>query len=237
MGILGEYKKSLHNGLYILLLVFLLIPISFQVLLTVSSQLKDGVFMHIAILSLFCRLFLPIAIGLLVSFSFVNEFRRKGYMSAIYHGITLKTILSNKFLFCLIITFGYLLCALIITSIPIVLTVDNLGTVYQSLSFSILFMVISSLIIVNLHFLINIIFYKIPLLSLLVGVIGGLGSFFISHTNYWILFPWSYPIMSLYIDSIETKQLYIILFVYLLSLLSCILMLSTLYNKKSMRWN
>ncbi|MDA1973192.1 ABC transporter permease, partial [Bacillus cereus] len=31
MGILGEYKKSLHNGLYILLLVFLLIPISFQV--------------------------------------------------------------------------------------------------------------------------------------------------------------------------------------------------------------
>ncbi|WP_257142584.1 ABC transporter permease, partial [Bacillus cereus] len=173
MGILGEYKKSLHNGLYILLLVFLLIPISFQIFLTVSSQSKDGVFMHIAILSLFCRLFLPIAIGLLVSFSFVNEFRRKGYMSAIYHGITLKTILSNKFLFCLIITFGYLICALVITSIPIVLTVDNLGTVYQRLIFSILFMVISSLTIVNLHFLINIIFYKIPLLSLLVGVIGG----------------------------------------------------------------
>ncbi|HDR8453097.1 TPA: ABC transporter permease, partial [Bacillus cereus] len=207
MGILGEYKKSLHNGLYILLLVFLLIPISFQVFLTVASQLKDGVVMHIAILSLFCRLFLPIAIGLLVSFSFVNEFRRKGYMSAIYHGITLKTILSNKFLFCLIITFSYLICALVITSIPIVLTVDNLGTVYQRLIFSILFMVISSLTIVNLHFLINIIFYKIPLLSLLVGVIGGLGSFFISHTNYWILFPWSYPIMSLYFESIEIKQL------------------------------
>ncbi|MEC2627431.1 ABC transporter permease, partial [Bacillus cereus] len=47
MGILGEYKKSLHNGLYILLLVFLLIPISFQIFLTVSSQSKDGVFMHI----------------------------------------------------------------------------------------------------------------------------------------------------------------------------------------------
>ncbi|HFR4145441.1 TPA: ABC transporter permease [Bacillus cereus] len=237
MGILGEYKKSLHNGLYILLLVFLLIPISFQVFLTVASQLKDGVVMHIAILILFCRLFLPIAIGLLVSFSFVNEFRRKGYMSAIYHGITLKTILSNKFLFCLIITFSYLICALVITSIPIVLTVDNLGTVYQRLIFSILFMVISSLTIVNLHFLINIIFYKIPLLSLLVGVIGGLGSFFISHTNYWILFPWSYPIMSLYFESIEIKQLSIVLVVYLLSLMICIFMLSTFYNKKTMRWN
>lgn len=237
MGILGEYKKSLHNGLYILLLVFLLIPISFQFFLTVASQLKDGVVMHIAILSLFCRLFLPIAIGLLVSFSFVNEFRRKGYMSAIYHGITLKTILSNKFLFCLIITFSYLICALVITSIPIVLTVDNLGTVYQRLIFSILFMVISSLTIVNLHFLINIIFYKIPLLSLLVGVIGGLGSFFISHTNYWILFPWSYPIMSLYFESIEIKQLSIVLVVYLLSLMICIFMLSTFYNKKTMRWN
>lgn len=237
MGILGEYKKSLHNGLYILLLVFLLIPISFQVFLTVASQLKDGVVMHIAILSLFCRLFLPIAIGLLVSFSFVNEFRRKGYMSAIYHGITLTTILSNKFLFCLIITFSYLICALVITSIPIVLTVDNLGTVYQRLIFSILFMVISSLTIVNLHFLINIIFYKIPLLSLLVGVIGGLGSFFISHTNYWILFPWSYPIMSLYFESIEIKQLSIVLVVYLLSLMICIFMLSTFYNKKTMRWN
>ncbi|WP_130055406.1 ABC transporter permease [Bacillus thuringiensis] len=237
MGILGEYKKSLHNGLYILLLVFLLIPISFQVFLTVASQLKDGVVMHIAILSLFCRLFLPIAIGLLVSFSFVNEFRRKGYMSAIYHGITLKTILGNKFLFCLIITFSYLICALVITSIPIVLTVDNLGTVYQRLIFSILFMVISSLTIVNLHFLINIIFYKIPLLSLLVGVIGGLGSFFISHTNYWILFPWSYPIMSLYFESIEIKQLSIVLVVYLLSLMICIFMLSTFYNKKTMRWN
>ncbi|PEV08379.1 ABC transporter permease [Bacillus cereus] len=237
MGILGEYKKSLHNGLYILLLVFLLIPISFQVFLTVASQLKDGVVMHIAILSLFCRLFLLIAIGLLVSFSFVNEFRRKGYMSAIYHGITLKTILSNKFLFCLIITFSYLICALVITSIPIVLTVDNLGTVYQRLIFSILFMVISSLTIVNLHFLINIIFYKIPLLSLLVGVIGGLGSFFISHTNYWILFPWSYPIMSLYFESIEIKQLSIVLVVYLLSLMICIFMLSTFYNKKTMRWN
>ncbi|MDA2548957.1 ABC transporter permease [Bacillus cereus] len=237
MGILGEYKKSLHNGLYILLLVFLLIPISFQVFLTVASQLKDGVVMHIAILSLFCRLFLPIAIGLLVSFSFVNEFRRKGYMSAIYHGITLKTILSNKFLFCLIITFSYLICALVITSIPIVLTVDNLGTVYQRLIFSILFMVISSLTIVNLHFLINIIFYKIPLLSLLVGVIGGLGSFFISRTNYWILFPWSYPIMSLYFESIEIKQLSIVLVVYLLSLMICIFMLSTFYNKKTMRWN
>ncbi|MCU5040601.1 ABC transporter permease [Bacillus cereus] len=237
MGILGEYKKSLHNGLYILLLVFLLIPISFQVFLTVASQLKDGVVMHIAILSLFCRLFLPIAIGLLVSFSFVNKFRRKGYMSAIYHGITLKTILSNKFLFCLIITFSYLICALVITSIPIVLTVDNLGTVYQRLIFSILFMVISSLTIVNLHFLINIIFYKIPLLSLLVGVIGGLGSFFISHTNYWILFPWSYPIMSLYFESIEIKQLSIVLVVYLLSLMICIFMLSTFYNKKTMRWN
>ncbi|WP_242263968.1 ABC transporter permease [Bacillus cereus group sp. BfR-BA-01400] len=237
MGILGEYKKSLHNGLYILLLVFLLIPISFQVFLTVASQLKDGVVMHIAILSLFCRLFLHIAIGLLVSFSFVNEFRRKGYMSAIYHGITLKTILSNKFLFCLIITFSYLICALVITSIPIVLTVDNLGTVYQRLIFSILFMVISSLTIVNLHFLINIIFYKIPLLSLLVGVIGGLGSFFISHTNYWILFPWSYPIMSLYFESIEIKQLSIVLVVYLLSLMICIFMLSTFYNKKTMRWN
>ncbi|HDR4372718.1 ABC transporter permease [Bacillus sp. MB366] len=237
MGILGEYKKSLHNGLYILLLVFLLIPISFQVFLTVASQLKDGVVMYIAILSLFCRLFLPIAIGLLVSFSFVNEFRRKGYMSAIYHGITLKTILSNKFLFCLIITFSYLICALVITSIPIVLTVDNLGTVYQRLIFSILFMVISSLTIVNLHFLINIIFYKIPLLSLLVGVIGGLGSFFISHTNYWILFPWSYPIMSLYFESIEIKQLSIVLVVYLLSLMICIFMLSTFYNKKTMRWN
>ncbi|AGG04868.1 MULTISPECIES: ABC transporter permease [Bacillus cereus group] len=232
MGILGEYKKSLHNGLYILLLLFMLIPISFQILLTVSSQSKDGVFMHIAILSLFCRLFLPIAIGLLVSFSFVNEFRRKGYMSAIYHGVTLKTILSNKFLFCLIITFCYLICALVITSIPIVLTVDSLGTVYQKLILSVLFMVISSLIIVNLHFLINIIFYKIPLLSLLVGVIGGLGSFFISHTNYWILFPWSYPIMSLYIDSIEPKQLYIILIVYVLSLIGCIFII-----KKSMRWN
>ncbi|MDA2489539.1 ABC transporter permease [Bacillus cereus] len=237
MGILGEYKKSLHNGLYILLLVFLLIPISFQVFLTVASQLKDGVVMYIAILSLFCRLFLPIAIGLLVSFSFVNEFRRKGYMSAIYHGITLKTILSNKFLFCLIITFSYLICALVITSIPIVLTVDNLGTVYQRLIFSILFMVISSLTIVNLHFLINIIFYKIPLLSLLVGVIGGLGSFFISHTNYWILFPWSYPIMGLYFESIEIKQLSIVLVVYLLSLMICIFMLSTFYNKKTMRWN
>nr|WP_206704938.1 ABC transporter permease [Bacillus thuringiensis] len=223
--------------MYILLLVFLLIPISFQVFLTVASQLKDGVVMHIAILSLFCRLFLPIAIGLLVSFSFVNEFRRKGYMSAIYHGITLKTILSNKFLFCLIITFSYLICALVITSIPIVLTVDNLGTVYQRLIFSILFMVISSLTIVNLHFLINIIFYKIPLLSLLVGVIGGLGSFFISHTNYWILFPWSYPIMSLYFESIEIKQLSIVLVVYLLSLMICIFMLSTFYNKKTMRWN
>ncbi|WP_242309890.1 ABC transporter permease [Bacillus cereus group sp. BfR-BA-01524] len=232
MGILGEYKKSLHNGLYILLLLFMLIPISFQIFLTVSSQSKDGVFMHIAILSLFCRLFLPIAIGLLVSFSFVNEFRRKGYMSAIYHGVTLKTILSNKFLFCLIITFCYLICALVITSIPIVLTVDSLGTVYQKLILSVLFMVISSLIIVNLHFLINIIFYKIPLLSLLVGVIGGLGSFFISHTNYWILFPWSYPIMSLYIDSIEPKQLYIILIVYVLSLIGCIFII-----KKSMRWN
>lgn len=232
MGILGEYKKSLHNGLYILLLLFLLIPISFQICLTVFSQSKDGVFMHMAILSLFCRLFLPIAIGLLVSFSFVNEFRRKGYMSAIYHGVTLKTILSNKFLFCLILTFCYLICALVITSIPIVLTVDSLGAVYQSLSFSILFMIISSLIIVNLHFLINIVFYKFPLLSLLVGVIGGLGSFFISHTNYWILFPWSYPIMSLYIDSIEPKQLYIILIVYVLSLIGCIFII-----KKSMRWN
>ncbi|MED2728689.1 ABC transporter permease, partial [Bacillus thuringiensis] len=58
------------------------------------------------------------------------------------------------------------------------------------------------------------------------------GSFFISHTNYWILFPWSYPIMSLYIDSIEPKQLYIILIVYVLSLIGCIFII-----KKSMRWN
>ena len=127
MGILGEYKKSLHNGLYILLLVFLLVPISFQVFLTVSPQLKDGVFMHIAILSLFCRLFLPIAIGLLVSFSFVNDFEEKDICLLFIMGY-LKTILSNKFLFCLIITFCYLICALVITSIPIVLTVDNLGT-------------------------------------------------------------------------------------------------------------
>ncbi|MDQ8725842.1 ABC transporter permease, partial (plasmid) [Bacillus thuringiensis serovar aizawai] len=39
-------------------------------------------------------------------------------------------------------------------------------------------------------------------------------------------------IMSLYIDSIEPKQLYIILIVYLLSLLSCIFII-----KKSMQWN
>lgn len=237
MGIIGEYKKSLNNGLYILLLVFLLIPISFQVFLTLLAQLKDGIAMYIAIMSLFCRLFLPISIGLLVSFSFVNEFRRKGYMSAIYHGITLKTILINKFLFCLITIFCYLICALIITSLPIVLTVDNPGTVYQSVSLSILFMVISSLIIVNLHFLINIIFYKIPLLSLIVGFIGGLGSFFISSTKYWILFPWSYPVRSLYFDSIEMEYLYIIVIVCFLSLIICIFTLSILYSKKSMRWN
>ncbi len=53
---------------------------------------------------------------------------------------------------------------------------------------------------------------------------------FISHTNYWILFPWSYPIMSLYIDSIEPKQLYIILIVYLLSLLSCIFIIKNQGN-------
>ncbi|MED2485527.1 ABC transporter permease, partial [Bacillus thuringiensis] len=46
------------------------------------------------------------------------------------------------------------------------------------------------------------------------------------------LFPWSYPIMSLYIDSIEPKQLYIILIVYVLSLIGCIFII-----KKSMRWN
>lgn len=212
MAILGEFKKMHRTGVYAIMLILCIFPVVFQGLLGVYSDF-DGDALFITSLGIFCRIFIVIAIGLLVSFSFNNEFKKNGYLNSIYHGISHKKALRNKLFFFYIMLIVYFIVSLMLSGVIITVAGTNFFSVLIDQIQPIFYLNLCGFLLINIHFIICLMAKQASLISLLVAFMGAIASIFVPATPYWVWFPWSYPYRVLYFTSLEPVHL--VLFVTL----------------------
>ncbi|QFT91116.1 ABC-2 family transporter protein [Bacillus sp. THAF10] len=236
MVVLGEFKKMHRTGVYLIIIFLSILPISFQGILGILADVqKSNLF--ITTTGLFFRLFIIIAIGLIISYSFSNEYRKNGYLNSIYNGISITHMFKTKLLFTYLIITIYIVISIAIACIFIYLAGGGVQESITTQLKPILFIIISVFILVNIHFVICLVIKQSPTISLLVALLGGVSSIFFSSTPYWILNPWSYPYRVLYFSSVKSSYLVIIIFIFLGTLIATIISILFFGKTKHIEYN
>ncbi|TKI53824.1 hypothetical protein FC756_21880 [Lysinibacillus mangiferihumi] len=229
MSFIEEFKKIKGSGAYILLAVLLLLPICIQGVLGLGPIVTDYKY-YVTTFGLFCRLFLSVAIGLLISLSFYNEYRRKGYLNVILNGHSFANLIINKMLFFYTFILVYLLTALFISLGFQLFDGSNIGLYYKELLISFSFLFITSILLINIHMFLCMFFNQHTMISLIISVLCSFLNVFIVPTQLWIMFPWSYPTRILYFASLNTLD-----FVTILLITICSFALILYYNSINVR--
>ena len=230
MSFIEEFKKIKGSGVYVLLAVLLLLPICVQGVLGLGPVVTDYKY-YVTTFGLFCRLFLSVAIGLLISLSFYNEYRRKGYLNVILNGHSFPNLLINKMLFFYTFMLTYLFIALFISVGFQLFDGSHISQYYKELLISFMFLFITCILLINVHMFLCMIFNHQPMISLIISVLCSFLNVFIVSTPYWIVFPWSYPTRILYFTSLNTLDFVIILLITICSSL-LILYYNSIYLRK-----
>lgn len=216
MSFIEEFKKVKGSGAYILLAVLLLLPICIQGVLGLGPVVTDYKY-YVTTFGLFCRLFLSVAIGLLISLSFYNEYRRKGYLNVILNGHSFSNLLINKMLFFYTFMLVYLLIALFISVGFQLFDSSNISLYYKELLISFSFLFITSILLINIHMFLCMLFNQQTMISLIISVLCSFLNVFIVPTPLWIVFPWSYPTRILYFTSLDTLDFVTIILITICS--------------------
>jgi len=226
MSFVEEFKKTKGVGVYVLLAVLLLLPICSQGVLGLGQVVTDYKY-YVTTFGLFCRLFLSVAIGLLISLSFYIEYRRKGYLNVILNGHSFSNLLTNKLLFFYSFMLIYLLIALFISIGFQLFDGSNINLYYKELLISFTLLLVTCILLVNIHMFLCMIFNNQPMISLIVSVLCSFINVFIVPTSFWIVFPWAYPTRILYFTSLDILD-----FVTILLITICSSWLIIYYNSK-----
>jgi len=216
MRIFDEFKKIRGLGAYPILVILILISVCFQGVLGLGAEIADYKY-FVTTFGLFCRLFLSVSIGLLISLSFYSEYNRKGYLNVILNGQSFAKLLLNKLIFFYTFMLIYLLFALSVSLGFQVFKGSELSLFYKELLISFTYLFITTILLVNIHMFLCMIFSKKPMISLLISILCSFLNVFIVTTSFWILFPWSYPTRILYFTSLDKMDFLIITLVTLIS--------------------
>ncbi|MER2007834.1 MAG: hypothetical protein ABS939_10335 [Psychrobacillus sp.] len=211
-----EFKKIKGLGAYPILISLILISVCFQGGLGLMAEIADYKY-FVTTFGLFCRLFLGVAIGLLISLSFYSEYNRKGYLNVILNGQSFSRLLLNKLLFFYTFILVYLLFALSVSLGFQLFKGSELSSYYKEILMSFAYLFITAMLLVNIHMFLSMIFRQMPMISLLISILCSFLNLFISSTSFWIFFPWSYPVRILYLTSLDKMDFLIITLVTLIS--------------------